>query len=778
METQAAAKRSFRQILTCAAVVLSFAMVGCSDPGDPLPQQPRTLEPFEETLANVSETLAKDASLIVGGRGDVVFANGRLLYRPEPSASFTLRVFERSAANVITVSDEKTRQQLSAIVGEEQLSPAAWTVEGMTEGGDAVVWARGAVRVSVPLNGPGALQLPEEPCGPPKLISDQFPTTFGPLYERRAPSTCRFLTTSGGNLFIRSDLSEAAQVLTTTGTDQLLWGGSEESGPELNAFWSPDEQWVAAILLDERTVPREPVMHYLNTPPTVDFVPYPRSGEPLQRFNVHALKVDGSERIAFDLPDTTDHYVNILGWNATGTAFFVQVIDRDHSSIDILAADLSDRAFRKVIRLESETYIDTLYTVGPPVAYPYPGSDGPFGDGLLYLSEETGKRQLFVTSADGRSHEQLSEGHGVIHQILSIDEKFVFALAAADPDRPYDHHLIKIALDGSGTERLSPEVGHHRVRLAPDGESFVAVRSTVTDAPLVEWRDDQGALLHLVDEVDPSQLVADGYGGPEEIWHKTASGERQRGVLLKPFHFDPDQSYPVVEIVYGGMQVVHTPRDFYGFGQLRQGYNADPAKLLLRNGFAVFYVDAPGTPERGRAFQDATYGTWPQGVMTNHADWLRAVADDRPWLDLDRVGIYGNSWGGYLATRALIDEPSLYKAAVAMAAPQDFVDHPMYIEPFMGRPADNPDGYAEGSNLRYVEHIDSPLLVISYPLDVNAGFSPSMKLIRSMMDHGKEVEFFMVPGINHRITCCGDEDAHYVYTKMTRFLREELASPD
>ena len=289
---------------------------------------------------------------------------------------------------------------------------------------------------------------------------------------------------------------------------------------------------------------------------------------------------------------------------------------------------------------------------------------------------------------------------------------------------------------------------------------------------MVELRRTDGRLIRKLTSVSGQQVSVAQYGGAESFTARSTDDRwTMHGVVVKPHGFDPRDKYPVVEFIYGGMQARQCPHDF--FGPLR----STVVRTLLRNGFVVVILDAPGTPGRGREFQDATYGIWPQTVIANHVAAIRTAAMTRPWMDLARVGIFGHSWGGYMAQRAMIDAPGFYLAAVSHAAPSDFEDHPYYIEPFMGLPKNNPAGYQAGSNLTRVDKIQGPVLSMPEPFDVNAGFSPGMKFVKAMMDARKDVELFSTPGSNHALACCDQNDYHYKVAVITRFLRRHLTQP-
>lgn len=733
---------------------------------------------FPAALDANRQILLKEQAALAGALGEPFFSPFGVAFQTDPLDSLETVVVRKDSYERVVIADHKI---------EDALARAGLTVEpssGLRLSGfddsDGLVFSDGhSARYRFDLSSGLAERVPQSTsrCEEPRLISNQFPTTFGDLFEVRAPSTCRFITIKDGNLILRDGQTQQDIALTTDGSPDQIWGGSEESSPRLNAFWSPDETKIAAILLDERHVPREPVVSYGSLRPAISYLPYPRSGESLQSFSVHAFELETGKRVDFDLGGSGDAYVNIVGWLPGQDGFLVQRISRDHKKFELYLADAETGEVRHVLTHDSDTYFDTLYTLGSHPVTILPVVSGPLKDSFVLISNREGSRALYLYSSKGDLVRKLTDGAVEVHSVLSVSSTTgeLLASASLDSERPYDHHLIGVSPQTGEVRRLTGEPGHHKVWLAPDGQSFVSRVSTPAQVPEVSLYTMDGQKRAIISQADASALAALGHAGMEEVWHKSLDGRFDvRGVILKPVNFDPSKRYPVVEMIYGGMQWARAPKTFYGYDDLSAGYNSIPARLLSHHGFVVVFVDTPGTPGRGKQFQDATYGIWPQTVMDEHAHWLTQSGSTRPWMDLGRVGIYGNSWGGYMSVRALIDQPGLYKAAIAMSAPQDFEDHPAYIEPFMGRPEQNPVGYSAASNFAALDRIISPVLAISFPMDINAGYSPFMKFADAMVRSGKEIEMFTLPDINHRITCCGWDREIYVYTLMTEFFRRRL----
>jgi dipeptidyl aminopeptidase/acylaminoacyl peptidase len=218
------------------------------------------------------------------------------------------------------------------------------------------------------------------------------------------------------------------------------------------------------------------------------------------------------------------------------------------------------------------------------------------------------------------------------------------------------------------------------------------------------------------------------------------------GVLYKPFDFDPEKTYPVAEFIYAGpFTLLHQRR--YTVVPWRGGY----AEALAHLGFITFVVDGRGTPERGKAFQDVVHSNFGRHEISDHAAALRQLAAERPYMDLDRVGIFGGSWGGYFTVRALLLEPELYKVGVASSPVYDLYDHGATgLEGYMPLLEEAPEAYAYASSLRLVDRLQGHLLMIHGTSDINSTLSTTMKMVHALMEAGKPYDLILLPGQPHR----------------------------
>jgi dipeptidyl-peptidase-4 len=733
-----------------------------------------SLEPISETMSDLQSVLAVEKAAL--GTALIVptwLGDGtRFLYSEWPGSLSVFLTDPRTKQVSQLTRDAQVRSSLTAITGRANNEISA-QIDGLSRDGK-LLYLRIENNFFAFDIGDHSLRIAPERAlevrnSRPRLVSNQFPTTFGDLTETRSPDGKSFVTIENHNLFLRSPPADTLRPLTNDGSPNLSWQATEESAQTSTIFWSPDSSRIAAVQLDTREVWHEPLVHWLEAHPRAEQTVFPRAGESMQRFRLVLIDAVSGAKTPIDTGDTADHYVNLLGWRADGKAVFYQAFDREQRQVTFFSADAASGASKPLLSERSATYVDTRMTLGMDFFRPLRNSNG-----FLLLSDRDGWRHLYRYDAEGRLGARLTQGEWPIEELVAIDEEsgWIYFRASQDAQRPYDLQLFRVSLEGGKPQQLTAGGGAHTIIMSPSNQFFLATRAGPSLPPVTELHACDGRLIKILGRAGIKPLVRTGFGGAEEFSALTADGTSvMHGMIVRPYHFDASRRYPLVELIYGGMQSINVSHDSFA----ATGMGSAPIVAALTSaGIGVAVVDAPGTPGRGKRFQDATYGTWPGGVIVNHVHWLEAAGKANPWIDLARVGIYGHSWGGYLAETAMADAPAFYKVAVAHAAPADLVDHSTYIEPFLGLPSHNPLAYEKGSVLHRVNSIEGPILIMSAPLDANAAFSPGMKLADALINAKKDFDLFVAPSNNHRMTCCGEEQALYQVAFVQRYFRQHL----
>ena len=296
-------------------------------------------------------------------------------------------------------------------------------------------------------------------------------------------------------------------------------------------------------------------------------------------------------------------------------------------------------------------------------------------------------------------------------------------------------------------------------------EYFIDSASTVDTPPVSRVRDWSGRVLVELERADITKLTATGWTPPERFRVKAADGVTDiYGVLYRPRGFDPAQRYPVVDSVYPGPQVNRVAPCFDPGGM---GLDAEPIAAL---GFVVFAVDGRGTPGRSKSFHDASYGHLADaGCLADHVAALRQLAQTRPWMDLDRVGAFGHSGGGFATARAMLDFPEVYKAGVALSGSHDARYFDLsFVEAYDG--ADNPEAWARASNVDIADRLAGKLLLIHGEMDDQVHPDHTLRLADRLIAADKDFELLIVPGAEHTFIDC----LAYVRKRCWDFLVREL----
>lgn len=611
-------------------------------------------------------------------------------------------------------------------------STARFTVDGVTLKLDLETYATSRLR-----------RRPDfEPLGDwthPRIVRRSTWVGVPPFYEVPSPDGRWLLLDRAGDLWLRSASDNQMRQLTTNGEPDYGWQFP-------GALWSPDSRKIATRRVDERGLTKSPLVHWLGPKETIEWWYYPDPGDPLPQSELFIIDVYERRQLEIDTGDKRDLYFTYLGWLPDGSEVLFTRQDRAFKTLELLAADAVTGKTRSVLTERLSTFVDFKgYRLLPDSRR------------FLWISERDGWAHLYLYDLQGNLIRQLTRGEFPVLQVIAVDEEgdWVYFTAHAEP-RVYDTHLYRVRLDGSGFGRLTEGSGQHHARFSPSLKYFLDTHSSIDRPPTVELRAANGSLLQVLDRARIDALTELKWKPPEEFTVKAADGETDLyGYLYKPADFDPAKQYPVIDHIYAGPQTTWPPRTF---NQIPHGVFP---QALAQMGFIVFMVDARGTPERSKTFQDVVYGQLGRNEIPDHVAALRQLAAERPFMDLSRVGIFGNSWGGYFTLRAMLLAPEVYHAGVAGAPVSDvtqFLGHERYL----GLPEANAQGYEYGSNSKIAHRLQGKLLITIGTSDQNVRFAFTMKMAEALIRADKYFDLIVMPERTH----------HYGYTKDERPWRE------
>ncbi len=449
------------------------------------------------------------------------------------------------------------------------------------------------------------------------------------------------------------------------------------------------------------------------------------------------------------------YHVSAPHWDGNSRTLTFTFNERGHKTYRLLELDAETGAVRTLIEETNEKYVNynRLYR-----------HDFRDGRRILWTSERDGRNHIYLYDRQkARLIRQVTKGEFYVREIQHVNEKAGVVYFSANgmnkTEDPYLIHYYKIGLDGCHLVCLTPEEGHHKATFTADMQYMIDTYSTVETPPVtVLRRTTDGRLLRTLETADITRLKAQGWQAPEVFAAPGRDGVTPMwGIIMRPSNFDPSKSYPVVEYIYSGPGDQYVPKSFtpwiWGMAEL--------AEL----GFIVVQVDGMTTSFRTRAFEEVCYKNLKDGGFPDRIAWLRAAAAKYPYMDINRVGIYGCSAGGQNAMAAVLWHGDFYKAAYAACGCHDNrMDKIWWNEQWMGYPVDS--SYVACSNVENAYRLERPLMLVVGEKDDNVDPASTMQVVAALEKAGKDFELVVIPGAGHTMgDDYGDHKRHDFFVR-------------
>jgi dipeptidyl aminopeptidase/acylaminoacyl peptidase len=448
----------------------------------------------------------------------------------------------------------------------------------------------------------------------------------------------------------------------------------------------------------------------------------------------------------------TDTVWKDVRWGTGSTAsseLFFTVGKRGFHELSLMTADARTGTARTILKESGKTYVETNQNSGGiPNWRPLNGNRE-----VVWWSERDGWGHLYlVEAATGAIKNRITSGDWMVSDLLWIDEAQRYAYFTArgrEAGRdPYLRFLYRARLDGASIELLTPENGDHAISMSPDGKYLVDVYSRTDTIPVSLVRLPTGAIVKELQRADVSRLVSAGWTMPTTFTVKGRDGQTDLlGVLFRPTRVVAGKKYPVIDYIYPGPQI--------GSIGGRQ-FNVSPggnARALAELGFYVVQVDAMGTPGRSKAFHDSYYGNMGDNGIPDHIATIKQLAARYPEMDVERVGIFGHSGGGFSSTDAILSFPEFFKVAVSSAGNHDQRSYDFtWGEKYQGlmkKLGDSTDSFDSQSNWRKAKNLRGKLMLAYGTLDDNVHPVATQLVIDELIKANKDFDLLVMPNRNH-----------------------------
>lgn len=605
-----------------------------------------------------------------------------------------------------------------------------------------------------------------------QLGGDAEPSSL--MFAKFAPDSQSIAYVRANNIYVENLATAEIRQLTSDGAAHTINGTSdwvyEEEFHLRDGFqWSPDSQHIAYWQFD--TTGTE-TFHMINNTdslyPKLIPLPYPKVGTSNSACRVGVISAAGGTTTWFDIPgDPRDHYIPKMEWAASSEQLLVQQLNRLQNQNKLLLGNILDGSVTTLLVEEDEAWID----MHDDLKWLEDGK------AFTWVSDRDGWRHLYRISRDTQEVTLLTPGAFDVISVQKIEEQSGWVYFIASPDNATQRYLYRTRLDGNGRpERVTPKdtPGTHAYDISAHGSYAFHTFSSFNAPPvtslisLPEHRTlrplEVNEQLHAsVSALEPCPL---------EFFRVDIGGDVQLDAwCIKPPDFNPEEKYPLLFYVYGepaGQTVLD------GWDKKRNIWH----RMLAQMGFLVMSVDNRGTPApRGRAWRKGVYRQ--VGILTteDQAKAAQAIIQSRPYIDKQRVGVWGWSGGGSMTLNLMFKHPDIYCTGIAIAAVSDqrYYDT-VYQERYMSLPDDNEQGFKNGSPITFANQLEGNLLLIHGTADDNVHYQCFEALVNELIKNNKQFSMMSYPNRSHAIKE-GENTQRHLYNLMTQYLLDNLAAP-
>jgi len=572
------------------------------------------------------------------------------------------------------------------------------------------------------------------------------------------------------NIFI-TDLDEKQEIQITSGgkMNEMIFGATdwvyeEEFSFDNGLYWSPDGRKIAYYYFDESKVKQFQLAMYDGLYPSQYEFKYPKAGEDNSVVQVFVYELSSKRTSAFDTGIDTDIYLPRIKWTNDPDVLMVTRMNRLQNKLELMIGDFDETRpnntgvrTKVIYSEESETYIDITDNLT------FLSDNKSF----LWSSEKDGYNHLYRINLKDGSSSQLTSGKWDVTELVGVDEenKLIYYLSAEES--PMERDLFTIKLNGSSKKKISTRKGQNEVAFSKGFKYYINYHSDANSPYYITLNNSTGEELKTLKD---NQRVKDamntyGFAQKEFIKIKTEEGIELNAYMIKPKEFKETHQHPVFMHVYGGPGI-NTVHDAWG------GQNFAWFQLLTQKGYIVVSVDARGTGYRGRDFKHCTYlqlGKYETEDQIAAAKWL----GDLPYVDKNRIGIFGWSYGGYMSSLCITKGVGVFKSAIAVAPVTNwrYYDN-IYTERFMRTPQENGENYDVNSPINHIAELQGNYLLVHGSADDNVHYQNTMEMINALVNANKQFDLFIYPNKNHGIY--GGNTRLHLYNKMTNFILDNL----
>ena len=579
---------------------------------------------------------------------------------------------------------------------------------------------------------------------------------------RFSPDGSKVAFVYGRNLYVKNIIDNTIVQVTADGSENIIngltdWVNEEEFGLVRAYDWNADSNALAYIRFDETAVPTFSMDVYgTNLYPFPYTFKYPKAGETNATVSLHHYDLNSGTTQTIDLPEETAYYIPRIKFAPEADRLVVQTMNRLQNHLTLWQYRLSDKELSILLEEKSDTYVD----IHDNLTFLEKGE-------FLWTSDRDGYNHIYHYDAVGKLKRQITQGMWEVTRFLGYNAKQKEIYYSSVEKSSIGRAVYSIGLNGKKKRNLSPEKGTNGASFSADYAYYIHTYEDASTPRIYTLRSTKdGKVVREIEKNAELKNKAEAYG----IVSKTFStlninGEELNYYTLKPKDFDPNKKYPLLMFQYSGPGSQSVANRWHGQRDLWH-------QLLVQKGYIVACVDGRGTGFKGADFKKMTYLELTKYETEDQIAAAKYFAS-LDYIDANRVGIWGWSYGGHMATNCILKGNDVFSLAIAVAPVTNwrFYDT-IYTERFMRTPQENPSGYDDNSPLNFSERLKGKYLLIHGSGDDNVHVQNTMRMIEALVQNNKDFEWAIYPDKNHGIY--GGNTSLHLYNKMTNFILNNL----
>ena len=564
------------------------------------------------------------------------------------------------------------------------------------------------------------------------------------------------------NLYVKFLKTNVVKQITFTGSDNILngiadWVYEEEFGLVRAFDWDKDSNNLAFIVFDETNVPQYSMKIFGNNlyPFQYNFK-YPKAGEnnSIVDLKIYNLTSDKINSIGLIGESNDYYYIPRLKFSAFSNKLYIQSLNRLQNRLVLSTIDNSSGMIKAVFEEKSNTYVD----IQEKILFLE-------NDDFLWVSDRSGFDHIYLVQNEGKNLKQITSGNWDVAKLLGLNNNTIYY--SSTEDNSTERVIYSIGLNGKNKKAISPKTGFNGASFTSNYKYFIHTFEDKNTPLIYSLRDSKsGKLIRKILDNDELLAKLSSFNLPSKDFFKIKINQVEFNMwMIKPANFNPKKKYPLLIYQYSGP----------GSQEVENRWSSNRDlwhQMLAQKGFIIACLDGRGTGFKGKNFKKITYGQLAKYETQDQISFAKYLSKF-PYIDEDRIGIWGWSYGGLISTNCILKGSEVFSLAIAVAPVTNwrFYDT-IYTERFMGLPKNNPGGYDSNSPLNFAHLLEREYLLIHGSADDNVHLQNTMRMVEELIQENKQFEWMIYPDKNHGIY--GGNTSIHLYNKMTTFIETKL----